>query len=81
MKIVMLDRNSVGMDMDVSIFEKLGEFEAHDVADRQSCKQWIKDANVIIFNNDGDDKLAENLSVTVERGKVHKKSTAINVGQ
>lgn len=50
MKIVMLDRNSVGMDMDVSIFEGLGEFEAHDVADRQSCKEWIKDANVVIFN-------------------------------
>ena len=50
MKIVMLDRNSVGMDMDVSIFERLGEFEAHDVADRESCKKWIQDANVIIFN-------------------------------
>ena len=50
MKIVMLDRNSVGMDMDVSIFESLGEFEAHDVADRESCKKWIQDANVIIFN-------------------------------
>ena len=37
--------------------------------------------NVIIYNNDGVDKLAENLSVTVERGKVHLKSTAINVGQ
>lgn len=41
--------------------------------------------NVIIYNNDGDggddDKLAEGLNVTVERGKVHKKSTAINVGQ
>lgn len=37
--------------------------------------------NVIIYNNDGVDKLAEGLSVTVERGKVHKKSTAINVGQ
>lgn len=35
--------------------------------------------NVIIFNNDGSDELAENLSVTVERGKVHKKATAINV--
>ena len=50
MKIVMLDRNSVGMDMDVSIFERLGEFEAHDAADRESCKRWIKDANVVIFN-------------------------------
>ena len=37
--------------------------------------------NVIILNNDGYNELAENLSVTVERGKVHKKSTAINVGQ
>ena len=46
----MLDRNSVGMDMDVSIFNKLGEFEAYDVADRESCKKWIQDANVIIFN-------------------------------
>lgn len=35
--------------------------------------------NVIIYNNDGDDELAKGLSVTVERGKVHKKSTAINV--
>lgn len=35
--------------------------------------------NVIIYNNDGDDTLAKGLSVTVERGKVHKKSTAINV--
>ena len=50
MKIVMLDRNSIGMDIDVSGFEKLGEFEAHDVADRESCKQWIQTADVIIFN-------------------------------
>mgnify|MGYP003299576189 FL=1 len=35
--------------------------------------------NVIIYNNDGVDELAKGLSVTVERGKVHKKSTAINV--
>ena len=34
---------------------------------------------VTIYNNDAVDILAENLSVTVERGKVHKKSTAINV--
>lgn len=35
--------------------------------------------NVIIYNNNGANKLAEGLSVTVERGKVHKKTTAINV--
>lgn len=50
MKIVMLDRNSVGMDIDVSVFERLGEFEAHDVADRESCRKWIQDAEVVIFN-------------------------------
>lgn len=50
MKIVMLDRNSLGMDMDISIFEQLGEFEAHDVADRESCKRWIKEADAVIFN-------------------------------
>ena len=57
MKIVMLDRNSLGMDMDISIFEKLGDFEAYNVADRERCKQWVKDADVIIFNKavmDGD---------------------------
>ena len=58
MKIVMLDRNSVGMDMDVSIFERLGNFEAHDVADRESCKEWIKDADVVIFNKS---RLDENM--------------------
>lgn len=50
MKIVMLDRNSLGMDMDVSIYERLGDFEAHPVADRKECKNWIKDADVVIFN-------------------------------
>lgn len=50
MKIVMLDRNSLGMDMDISIFERLGEFEAYPVAEREKCKNWIKDADVVIFN-------------------------------
>lgn len=50
MKIVMLDRDSLGMDMDVSVFSRLGEFEAHHVADRTQCRQWIRDADVIIFN-------------------------------
>lgn len=46
----MLDRNSLGMDMDISIFERLGEFEAYPVAEREKCKNWIKDADVVIFN-------------------------------
>lgn len=50
MKIVMLDRNTLGMDIDVSIFEKLGEFEAFDVAPREKSIERIKDADVVIFN-------------------------------
>ena len=50
MKIVMLDRNSIGMDIDVSVFSKFGNFEAYDVADREITKARIKDAEVIIFN-------------------------------
>ena len=50
MKIVMLDRNSIGMDIDVSIFSKFGDFEAYDVASRDLTKARIKDAEVIIFN-------------------------------
>ena len=50
LKIVMLDRNSLGMDMDVSIFENLGNFEAREIADRAQCKEWIQDADVVIFN-------------------------------
>jgi glycerate dehydrogenase len=46
----MLDRNSLGMDMDVSVFARLGDFEAHESADRETCKAWIRDAEVIIFN-------------------------------
>jgi len=50
MKIVMLDRNSLGMDVDISVFKKYGEFVAYDVASREDTKQRIKDAEVLIFN-------------------------------
>lgn len=49
-KIIMLDRNSLGDDIDVNIFANLGIFEAYDVADREDCKKWIRDADVVIFN-------------------------------
>ena len=65
MKIVMLDRNSVGMDMDVSIFERLGEFEAHDVADRKSCNERGRylnvDKNSGLVKKNYDDVFAVNL--------------------
>ncbi len=50
MKIVMLDRNSLGMDLDLSIFSKLGDFEEHPVARAEECKVWIRDADIVIFN-------------------------------
>lgn len=50
MNIVMLDRNSIGFDIDVSIFEKLGNFQYYDSADQAVSKERIKDADVVIFN-------------------------------
>ncbi len=50
MKIVMLDRNSIGFDIDVEFFSKLGEFEHHNTTDVETSKAWIKDADVVIFN-------------------------------
>lgn len=50
MKIVMLDRDSLGMDLDLSAFSKLGDFEEHPVAVAEECKAWIRDADIVIFN-------------------------------
>ena len=50
MKIVMLDRNSIGFDIDVNLFSKLGDFEYHNTADVETSKALIKDADVVIFN-------------------------------
>ena len=50
MKIVMLDRNSIGFDIDVTLFEKLGDFTYHNTTDTAASKELIKDAEVVIFN-------------------------------
>lgn len=50
MKIVMLDRKTLGYDMDVSIFEKFGEFEFFDMSTAQEAKDRIKNADIIINN-------------------------------
>ena len=50
MKIVMLDRNSIGFDIDVDFFAKLGDFEYHNTTDPETSKELIKDAEVVIFN-------------------------------
>ena len=50
MKVIMLDRNSIGMDVDVSIFSSFGEFSEYDTMDFESCRKAIHDADVVIFN-------------------------------
>ncbi len=50
MKIVMLNRNSIGMDIDVSMFKNFGEFIEYDTMDFEHSKEAIEDADVIIFN-------------------------------
>ena len=50
MKIVMLDRNSIGYDIDTSIFSKLGTFEEYDTMPLAESTPLISDADVIIFN-------------------------------
>jgi len=50
MKIVMLDRNSIGMDINVELFQKLGEFKEYNTADVETTKEYIKDADVLVFN-------------------------------
>ncbi|MFI3201739.1 MAG: D-2-hydroxyacid dehydrogenase [Eubacteriales bacterium] len=50
MKIVMLDRNTLGLDIDVSIFQQLGEFSSYHVLPREKAIEKIRDADIIIFN-------------------------------
>ena len=51
MKIVLLERLSVGDDMDVSCFEKLGEFISYDnTVTVEEVKERISDADAVIAN-------------------------------
>ena len=51
MKIVMLERHSVGTDVDVSCFEKLGDFTAYDnTTTEEEAAERIADADVVIAN-------------------------------
>lgn len=50
MKIVELDRNTLGYDIDTSVLKNLGEYEQYDSDTLENNKEYIKDADVIIFN-------------------------------
>ncbi|MGN0347582.1 MAG: D-2-hydroxyacid dehydrogenase [Lachnospiraceae bacterium] len=50
MQIVILERNSVGEDVDVSCFEKLGQVTCYPVMDLERIAERVKDADIIIAN-------------------------------
>ena len=50
MKIVELDRNTLGYDIDTSIFADFGDFTQHDSDTVENNREYIKDADVVIFN-------------------------------
>jgi glycerate dehydrogenase len=50
MKIVILDRATLGFDIDVSIFEKYGEVISYDVTKKEKTKERIKDADIVLTN-------------------------------
>lgn len=50
MKIVLLERNSLGPDIDVSCYEKLGVVKMYPVSDVNNTPERIQDADIIIVN-------------------------------
>ncbi|MBP7741887.1 MAG: D-2-hydroxyacid dehydrogenase [Aliarcobacter sp.] len=50
MKIVILDRATLGFDIDVSIFESFGEVTSYDFTKKEDTEDRIKDANIILTN-------------------------------
>lgn len=50
MKLVVLERNSVGTDVDVSCFERFGEVEYYPNTVAENTAERIKDADIIISN-------------------------------
>jgi len=50
MKIVILDRASLGFDMDVSVFDTLGDVTSYDLTTPNQTKQRVKDADIVLTN-------------------------------
>ena len=50
MKLVILDRATLGFDVDVSIFEKFGEVISYDVTKANETLERVKDADIVITN-------------------------------
>jgi glycerate dehydrogenase len=50
LKLVILDRATLGFDVDVSIFEKFGEVISYDVTKANETLERVKDADIVITN-------------------------------
>lgn len=50
MKIVELDRNTLGYDIDTNIYADFGEFEQHESDIPENNRAYIQDADIVIFN-------------------------------
>ena len=50
MKLVILDRRSLGNDVDVSIFDKFGEVISYDLTKENETLERVKDADIVITN-------------------------------
>jgi len=50
MKIVILDRATFGSDMDVSIFDTLGDVTSYDITNENQTKQRVKNADIVLTN-------------------------------
>ena len=50
MKIVILDRATLGFDIDMSIFESLGEVKSYDITKPNEIIQRLQDADIVITN-------------------------------
>ena len=50
MKIVFLDAKSIGEDIDLSGFDRIGEVVKYDFSTPEEARERTKDADVIILN-------------------------------
>ena len=50
MKIVLLDRETLGSDVDLSVFDKFGELISYDITKEDETLERVKDADIVITN-------------------------------
>lgn len=50
MKIVILEANSLGKDMDLSGFSRFGEVIVYDKTTEEECRERVKDADIVLCN-------------------------------